>query len=101
MNNRNKRLIERCQHDLKGYAEARRKEVEKGRETPEFAALLVQKYGYGMWAVLNHLTETEDIPRIDGLLDVDGAVASINPEWKAFDNKRWSAINVGVELIND
>lgn len=95
---RNQYLLEKCSRDLAEYAEGRQIEVNKGRETPELAALLVQKYGYGMLAVLNHLSEVEDGPRIGGDLNVDGAVASINPDWRESDKRRWESKTVGLLL---
>ncbi len=38
------RLIE----EFRGYAHSRKNDVARGAETPALAALLVEKYGYGM-----------------------------------------------------
>lgn len=97
---RNKFLIDRCKRELADYASGRKAEVDKGRETPEFAALLVQKFGNGMLAVLKHLADVEDTPSV-GALDVDEAVASINPEWAAADQRRWAANRVGLVFEMD
>lgn len=96
-NDRNQRLLSLCQQDLADYAANRKAEVDKGRETPELAGLLVQKYGYGMNQVLAHLAEVENTGRI-GSVDVDAAAAIINPEWAEFDKKRWAAKQVGISM---
>ena len=98
---RNERLLERCNRDLTEYAAGRKAEVEKGRETPEFAALLVQKYGYGMAKTLSLLTDVEEIPKIDKVLAVDEAVASINPDWQESDKKRWGCKTVGLQDVKN
>lgn len=95
---RNQYLLDKCSRDLAEYAEGRQIAVNTGRETPELAALLVQKYGYGMLAVLNHLAEVEDGPRIGDDLNVDSAVASINPDWRDSDKRRWASKSVGLLL---
>ncbi|MDD3294899.1 MAG: hypothetical protein PHG20_09475 [Geobacteraceae bacterium] len=92
---RNERLIECCNQSLADYAEGRKKEVERGRETPEFAALLVQKYAYGMARVLSILSGVEDSPPLRGFR-INEPVASIDPDWDENANRRWSAKKVGL-----
>lgn len=97
-NDHNQRLLDLCRRDLADYAASRKTEVDKGRETPELAGLLVQKYGYGMLKVLELLSRTEETPRLDTkeCLDVDAAVATINPDWAEFNKRRWAAEQVGI-----
>lgn len=96
-------LLALCRREIAEYAAGRKAEVDKGRETPEFAALLVQKYGYGMIKTLELLARSEDSANHDGDFArcVDNAVASINPDWAATDRQRWAAKQVGISMVED
>lgn len=73
---------------LADYAESRKRDVQRGAETPELAGLLVQKYGYGLVdAFVVIFDDTLPCPTYS---DVDAAVVSINPDWFDTDRKRWA-----------
>ena len=73
---------------LADYAERRKKDVERGAETPHLAGLLVQKYGYGLCDAFDEIFGSTVIGPT--YADVDRAVAAIDPEWEANMNKRWT-----------
>ena len=73
------------------YAESRKKDVARGAETPELAALLVQKYGYGLADSASLAANLEDCPKPDLMKDVDQLVASIDPDWRTHQQRRFDA----------
>lgn len=67
-------------HALDGYAAGRAADVTVGTETPELAALLVQKYGLGLVEATRRL---HSVPVAEQLaVEVEKAVAAIDPRWK-------------------
>ncbi len=70
---------DRLLRKLSDYANARKRDVDKGLETAKLAGVFVQKYGYGLCDGFNEIFEGQV-----GLTysDVDRAVASIDPDWK-------------------
>jgi hypothetical protein len=97
------RFVKLCKEDLAKYAAGRKQEVGRGRETPEFAALLVQKYGYGMMQTIELIFKLEQCECDEKFFInyekyVDNAVASINPQWEATDRRRRAAAKVGIEF---
>lgn len=89
-------ISDRILGKLNGYAAARVKDVARGLEQPELAGLLVQKYGYGLVDAF-----AEAFPEYAGVLltyrDVDRAVETVDPNWKATQSARWSAC-AGLDL---
>jgi hypothetical protein len=79
---------------LAEYAKGRASDVARGAETPELAALLLQKYGYGLCdAFALCFPESQDRPSYG---DVDAAVAVIDPEWQTSAKRRWAARPAGL-----
>jgi len=87
--------------EINSYAARRKQEVDRGRATPELAALLVQEYGYGLVKALELFSEAENchIAFTNFTVHVDAAVASIDPGWQESAKRRWEAKRVGLELI--
>jgi hypothetical protein len=72
--------------DLRGYAASRASDVARGAETPELAALLVDKYCEGMARALY-------IAGIDSQVRAvaDRLVREIDPDFEIHKQARWSA----------
>jgi len=84
------RLIE----EFRGYAHSRKNDVARGAETPELAALLVEKYGHGMVKAAQLL----DFDPGSLMGEVDRLVAEIDPEVLANRKERWAARPAGLIL---
>ncbi|MBW3512046.1 hypothetical protein [Janthinobacterium sp. NKUCC06_STL] len=76
------RFCDTARADLDAYAASRKRDVARGAETPELAALLVQKYGYGLAKAVRLAAELADHPLPDLIADVDRAVAEIDQDWR-------------------
>lgn len=76
---------------LYSYAESRKNDVVRGAETAELAALLVQKYGYGLADSASLAANLLECPQPNLIRDVDQLVASIDPDWRANQQRRFSA----------
>lgn len=72
--------------EIQRYAASRVNNVARGAETPELAALMVEKYGEGMVRALN-------IAGIDSQLQsaIDRLVRSLDPDFEAHRHARWAA----------
>ncbi|WP_263356648.1 hypothetical protein [Acidicapsa ligni] len=81
-----KEIVEAANTEIRQYAEGRRKDVARGAETPELAALLVQKYGYG---VLKGVRIALGRAISHDVLDEE--VAKIDPDWREHMHQRWAA----------
>jgi hypothetical protein len=77
------------------YAAQRQQQVTHGRESPELAALLVQKYGYGVVDAVQVLGDAQTAARV--LQAVDAVVTAIDPQWGAHAQQRWARL--GVTLV--
>ncbi|PHV35989.1 hypothetical protein [Janthinobacterium sp. BJB304] len=86
---------------LYSYVEGRKNDVARGAETAELAALLVQKYGYGLADSANIAANFLDCPQPDLISDVDQLVASIDPDWRANQQRRFSARPASLALTNN
>ena len=73
--------------EIRTYANGRMSDVERGAETPEFAALLTEKVGWGMNLAARALgfRVAAFVPEVDRL------VARIDPEFAEHRRKRWAA----------
>lgn len=87
----NKRILEELIFKIKEYAEGRASDVANGLETPRFAALLLQKYAYG-------IADAVRVLQVNGLeVDtslysvVDEEVAKIDPKWREHMHERWAS----------
>lgn len=68
--------------DLESYARSRRDAVVRGAESTALAALLTQKYGYGLAKALKMAAELSDHPAPDLMSEVDCQVEAIDPDWR-------------------
>ena len=75
-------LYERVKSDLEAFSRCRKDAVDLGAETPMLAALLVQKYGYGLDKVLALAAELADHPAPRLQKEVDRLVGEIDPHWR-------------------
>ncbi|WP_156894842.1 hypothetical protein [Janthinobacterium sp. 1_2014MBL_MicDiv] len=73
------------------YTESRKYEVARGAETPELPALLLQKYGYGLADSAIIVASLLECPKPDLVSDVDQLVTSIDPDWRAHQQRRFDA----------
>jgi hypothetical protein len=81
---------------LAEYAQGRISDVKRGAETAELAALLLQKYGYGLCdALAVCYPESGPCPTYH---DVDRMVESIDPDWRESARKRWAAKPAGISF---
>lgn len=75
-------LYERTKADLEAFARTRKDAVDRGAETPVLAALLIQKYGYGLDKALSLAGELADHPAPRLMQDVDRLVGEVDPHWR-------------------
>ncbi|KAB8048681.1 hypothetical protein GCN78_18225 [Janthinobacterium rivuli] len=73
------------------YAESRKKDVDRGAETPELAAFLVQKYGYGSADRASLAANLLECPKPDLMRDLDQVATSIDPDWRTNQQRRFDA----------
>ncbi len=87
-------------HDLREYAAGRKADVARGAETPALAALLLEKYGYGLAKAASLLRDASDgnIKPSEVMAEVDALVAEIDPEWKAHRHLRWESRPADISL---
>ena len=87
--------IERLVRQVKEYANGRAKDVARGAETPQLAALLVQKYGLG---VIDAVATVYDSPRTADPIAkvVDEETAKIDPDWREHAQQRWAGLPADV-----
>lgn len=78
------------------YASHRQADVLKGLETPELAALLVQKYGQGMIDAIETIFP-DSMPLQDFQETIDRWVSSIDPNWRSNMQLRWKCV-AGLDL---
>ena len=71
------------------YARSRAVAVSRGEETPGLAALLVGRYGRGIYDAADVLLGRPAAQRIVEILDRE--VMAIDPEWRRHDQDRWRA----------
>lgn len=72
--------------DIRSYAASRASDVARGAETPELAALLVEKYCDGLCRAL-HIAGIDSGARAVG----DRLVREIDPDFEIHKQARWSA----------
>jgi hypothetical protein len=92
------RLREQLLEDLEGYGEGRLKDVRRGAETPALAALLLEKYGYGLSQALRRAAEVMAVPHVDLTPEVDRWTHEIDPHFDAHRQQRWSARPAGLHV---
>jgi hypothetical protein len=80
---------EAVQQLLRDYASSRKNDVLRGAETPHLAALLLQKYGYGLCDSFAAIYE--GLGPAPTYHDVDILVSEIDPDWKTNADARWAS----------
>lgn len=70
------------------YASGRKSDVDRGAETPHLAALMLQKYGYGLCDAAELIAPRAGLVKHS---DVDILVEEIDPSWRENAKKRWAA----------
>ncbi len=86
------RLSEDLLRELKNYADGRKKDVARGAETAELAALLIEKYAWGVASTLKVL----EFPSRNLAAEADRLVLEIDPDFAEHTKKRWAARPAGV-----
>lgn len=84
--------------DLMKYADARKNSVARGTESPELAALLLQKYGYGLDKAVLIATSLADHPIQTLMSNINKLVAEIDPNWIQNQNIRLAARPAYIEI---
>lgn len=79
--------------DIREYAEGRKSDIARGAETPALAALLVEKYGYGLAKSCSLLIDASDgyIKPVNVIAEVDKLIEEIDPDFKENRHNRWAA----------
>jgi len=91
-------LQEGAQSALHEYAESRKRDVSRGAETAELAALLVEKFGEGAGTVLKIAEDLLDGPHANLRTEVDRLVQEIDPFAAENRQKRWAARPAAIAL---
>lgn len=81
-------IEEELVNKIKEYAKGRTRCVEMGLETPKFAALLLQKYGYGI-ADAGYVLRDNGIDISCLYKIVDEEVGKIDSNWREHAKERW------------
>jgi hypothetical protein len=79
--------------EIRTYAEGRKRDIERGAETPELASLMVEKFGYGMAKAAHIIGLDSKI-----MAEVDRLIAEIDPEFRKTRQKRWDSRPAGLLL---
>jgi hypothetical protein len=87
-------LQQRLLTELRSYAASRSKDVTRGAETPELAALLVEKYGEGMARAARLL----DLDDRELSAELQRLTLQIDPQLATNREKRWAARPAGLIL---
>lgn len=83
--------------EIRSYADGRKSDVARGAETPALAALMFEKYGYGLVKAAGIL----GVPAPDQLMqEVDRLVVEINPECRRHRQYRWESRPAGLALTD-
>jgi hypothetical protein len=82
--------------EVRAEAESRRNSVARGAETPELAATLFDKFGWGMSKAAHIIGIVDSLQR-----EVDRLVREIDPEFEAHRVARWAARPASLRLIDD
>jgi hypothetical protein len=82
--------VEKLVMEIREYARGRASDVARGAETPQLAALMLQKYGLGVVRAVGIIFES---PRAaDPVMSVlDEETVKIDPEWRQHDRQRWES----------
>jgi len=79
--------------EIRAEAESRRKAVERGAESPELAATLLDKFGWG-------LAKAANLIGVDVALqqELDELVCEIYPDFQQLNRRRWAARPAALSL---
>ncbi|MFJ1470188.1 beta/alpha barrel domain-containing protein [Massilia orientalis] len=91
-------LQERVVDELRDYAAKRKNDVRRGAETPELAALLVEKYGEGLVKALHIAEDLLDVSASRLRAEVDRLVLEIDPDAEENRKRRWASRPAGVSI---
>jgi hypothetical protein len=83
---------------VRGYIDTRKKFVEAGRETPELAYLLCEKFCTGTMVAVRALAGPDASARL--LKTIQLELAHIDPHWEANSSRRRAARPAGVSCPN-
>jgi len=90
-------LLEAIERDVvaeaRSYAASRANDVARGAETPELAALLLDKFGEGLAKALHIAGIESTVQR-----EVDKLVREIDPDFEAHRKARWAARPAALQL---
>lgn len=89
-------LWRRLSEEIRSHAASRMNDVARGAETPELAALLVEKYGMGLAKAAALAADVFDVPAPDLTAEVDRVVAEIDPDAQSHRAKRWAQRPAGL-----
>ncbi|MEM6483900.1 MAG: hypothetical protein AAF662_02780 [Pseudomonadota bacterium] len=81
---------------IRAYAQKRSGDVDEGLETPELAALLVEKYAMGIVEAGTLLTNILKLPSLDLTHVARDAVAKIDPQARKHRQRRWASRPAGI-----
>ena len=96
--NQLQKLQERVVDELRAYATSRKADVSRGAESPELAALLVEKYGEGLVKTLHIAEDLADAPSSRLRAEVDRLVLEIDPDAEENRKKRWASRPAGLSV---
>jgi len=96
------RFKDKLLEELQSYAGSRRNDVVRGAETPELAALIVEKYAVGGMAAIKAAVEAFNVPM--SVFDEYGRIADqicleIDPKGAENRKARWAARPAGVSKL--
>ncbi len=79
--------------EIETYASSRKSDVARGAETPDFAALLVDKYGEGLAKALHIVGIDSQVQQA-----TDRLAREIDPDFDVHRRARWDAKPAGLAL---
>ena len=91
-------LQERVVAELRDYTASRKNNVLRGAESPELAALLIEKYGEGLVKALHIAEDLLDVPASRLRAEVDRLVLEIDPNAEENRKRRWASPPAGVSV---
>ena len=77
--------------DILDYAGSRKKDIERGAETPRLASLLTEKYIMGQLKTLEIISHSLDRAMPKLTFSIDDIVLDIDPNFKEETKLRWEA----------
>lgn len=87
--NEEKIITEKLIKQIRDYANGRKADIARGAETPTLAALLLQKYGFGLADAVNIFYD--NLRASDILIQVlDEETSKIDPQWREHNKERWT-----------